>query len=1125
MNAGRRPSYNAAVPGRVVSRRFVGREHELALIQSAVAASASGSATTVLVAGGAGMGASRLIDESLERAAARPHAPLVLRGRSNGPADPPWSAVLDALAPAIAARPREELEALLRRDARPILVGLPVMATLAARMPEPRSSALEDPERRQPRALEALFRWLGRLAAERPVLLVLEDLQWADAATRAFATFVARIARDERITLVLTYQPDRLTREHPLRENLAVIEAGLRPPVRVDLAPLARREIAGLIEGIEGERPSASIVVLVAERSAGSPLVVEELVAARRELRNTSLTGSLAELVAARLARRSPECRRILRLLAPAERPMDRARLARAAAAYEELLAAERPGRSGGGPPRSATGPRRGTEHLDQDLAAGLEEALEHGFVTAEAGDRLRIRHELVARAVVADLLPPHVSRFHAALARAFADVPIVAAVHWRAAYVPAEARRAGIEAGRHATRQEAPQDALAAFELALGMPVPVPPAADVIQATDAGDVVTATEAGAPGDDVEPVVELAQLAAEAAYASLRPTRAVAYAESALAALGERRDRLARAVLEGRLGRYRLAAGDGQGATAALRRAAEAAPPGASIERARILALLAQERMIAGAFRDAERAAVEALEIAAVIGDAAEPEAIHATTTLAVIRGWGDDPEAAVPLLRDAAERARALGLVEEWWRAGANMAVVLEVLGRPAEAIEEAFRSMAEAESNDLGAVYGNLMGGNVAGILVDVGRWAEARELCLRALDWSPAGIPFVNAILNLVIVETESEAGEEAGRLLGRILVELETGGDLQFAVPAYQATASYALWSGDLADARRAAERGWARLRGSEDWVLVARMAATALEVEAAIVAEALERRRIGDVAASRERANRILADAEAAVARARAVDVVAAAREPEASLATARAFHARLQGRDDPARWVSLAERLHELGDPYREARARWHQAEAILGGAIAGPGGPRDRTDARLVRADAREPLMAAVSLAFGLRARPLLRRLRELAGRALITFPPEAESLLDEPAPVPSGPRAGVSPGPVPDATVPDAAPVAARPPAGGGDTFGLSKRELEVLALIAKGRTNREIGDRLFISQKTVGVHVGNILAKLGVSGRVEAAAVAIRLGLEDGSEAPRGSGTPPGSGTPRSR
>jgi len=72
-----------------------------------------------------------------------------------------------------------------------------------------------------------------------------------------------------------------------------------------------------------------------------------------------------------------------------------------------------------------------------------------------------------------------------------------------------------------------------------------------------------------------------------------------------------------------------------------------------------------------------------------------------------------------------------------------------------------------------------------------------------------------------------------------------------------------------------------------------------------------------------------------------------------------------------------------------------------------------------------------------------------------------------------------------------------------AEPPPG--DTFGLSRREREVLVQLAQGRTNREIGERLFISQKTVGVHVGNILSKLGVSGRVEAAAVAIRLGLTE--------------------
>ncbi len=1064
------------MPGRVVSRRFIGREPDLARFDAAIAAAAGGMATAVVVSGTAGIGVSRFLDEGLVRVTASSAAPLVLRGRAHGPADPPWQSVLDALAPLFATRPQAELEGLLRGDARPILADLPGLAALAASVPAPAHSALADPERRQPRALEAMLRWLGRVAAERSIVLVLEDLHAADAATRAMATFFARTAKHERIALVLSYQPDRLLRDHPLRGNLAVIDAGLRPPVRIHLAPLARRDIAALIEGIEGERPSASIVVLVAERSAGSPLVVEELISARRELRNATLTSTLSDLVAARLARRAPECRRVLRLVATADRPMDQARLARAAQVFEEQ-------RAGHLPPRSSTGPRHRGDSLDADLAAGLDEAVEHGLVRQSDDGLIHIRHELITQAVIADLLPAQVPRYRTALARAFEDEPVVAAHHWLAAHRLAEARSAAIAAGRRAMRLEAPEDALAAFETALELPAPADPE--------------------PGDDP---AELAQLAAEAAYASMRPLRAVAYAESARAALGERRDRMAWAVLEGRLGRYRLAAGDPAGATTAFRRAADTVPPEASVERARILALLAQERMIAGAFADAERAADRALELARMLGASAEPEAIHALTTLATIYGWGGRPEAAPDMLREAQRRAEALGLAEERWRATANLTSVLELLGRPSEAVDETFRGMAWAAGHDLDAVYGNLLAGNVAGVLVEIGRWVEARELSLRALDWSPAGIPFVAAILNLVIVEIDTEAGEEAGLLLGRILVELETGGDLQFAVPAYQATAAYAMWSGDLADARRAAERGWARLRGTEDWVLVARMASTALEVESAIVADARDRRRIGDMAASRERANRILAEAEAAVARVRAEGDVLGSSEPEACLAMARAFHARLMGRDDPANWADLAVRWHALGDPYREARARWRQAETILGAAIAGPGGNRDRTDARLVRVDAREPLVEAVRLATGLRARPLLRRLSDLAGRAMIPLSPEVDALLAEPAAPPSPVTAAVAAEPLADAplAIVHAQPHAAGAPTASQDTFGLSRRELEVLGLIAQGRTNREIGDRLFISQKTVGVHVGNILAKLGVSGRVEAASVAIRLGLE---------------------
>jgi DNA-binding CsgD family transcriptional regulator len=167
-------------------------------------------------------------------------------------------------------------------------------------------------------------------------------------------------------------------------------------------------------------------------------------------------------------------------------------------------------------------------------------------------------------------------------------------------------------------------------------------------------------------------------------------------------------------------------------------------------------------------------------------------------------------------------------------------------------------------------------------------------------------------------------------------------------------------------------------------------------------------------------------------------------------------------------------------------------------------------------DARVARAEARPALLASAELAAELGAIPLLRELHELAARVLIPgrdLPPLPSS-----ATVTTFEDAREEPGASLVAAASDGAVRRdgdQRPPrltvvpgfAAAGpserDTFGLSPRERDVLALIARGRTNREIGTELFISERTVGVHVGRVLAKLAVSGRVEAAAVAIRLGL----------------------
>jgi len=171
---------------------------------------------------------------------------------------------------------------------------------------------------------------------------------------------------------------------------------------------------------------------------------------------------------------------------------------------------------------------------------------------------------------------------------------------------------------------------------------------------------------------------------------------------------------------------------------------------------------------------------------------------------------------------------------------------------------------------------------------------------------------------------------------------------------------------------------------------------------------------------------------------------------------AERATWDAERTRLEGVSDPAAWQAAAEVWQDLGWPHRAAYAWWRRAEALLSA-----GRPRPAAAA----------LQAAAAAADG--HAPLLAEIRTLAQRARIPLrtPP------DTPAEPPHRP---VAPAP-----------------------YRLTERELAVLRLLADGYTNAQIGAELFISPKTTSVHVTSILRKLGVTGRVQAAAVAERAGL----------------------
>jgi DNA-binding CsgD family transcriptional regulator len=178
-----------------------------------------------------------------------------------------------------------------------------------------------------------------------------------------------------------------------------------------------------------------------------------------------------------------------------------------------------------------------------------------------------------------------------------------------------------------------------------------------------------------------------------------------------------------------------------------------------------------------------------------------------------------------------------------------------------------------------------------------------------------------------------------------------------------------------------------------------------------------------------------------------------------------LAMAGAEEQRLRGSDDAARWASVAEQWRSIGLPYEESYARYRCASAHLSGV-----GGRSAT----ARLRAGEELRAAHAIVMRLRAEPLSNEIQNLARSAHLD--------LD-----------------LTDAEVQESIEAVTPNP------FGLTGREREILQLIALGRTNGEIGDELFISRRTAAVHVSNILRKLGVSNRVEAATVAHRQMTHD--------------------
>jgi DNA-binding NarL/FixJ family response regulator len=966
---------------------LVGRRAELDRLEGVLEHAATGDAGVVLVEGEAGVGKTRLLAELREVATERGMRTLVGHCLDLGAAPPPYLPFSEAFGRLAGTEPELADE---------MLAAFPAVARLLPG--RARGTAVVDGrEDRVDRGelFEAVLGALAWLAEHEPVLLIVEDLHWADQATRDLLGFLfSRLGRD-RLALVASLRSDDLHRRHPLRPTLA--EWSRLPAVdRLTLEPMPPADLRRFVRVLHPEPMPEQDVASIVARADGNAFFAEELVAAVEQMDMQHLPWQLADLLLVRLDRIDDDSRRVVQAAAVAGRRVT-----------HELLA----------------------QVVDvTDIDAAIREAVDaHILEPTMSGRGYRFRHALLGEAVYEDLLPGERTRLHAAYAKALADGDGPAAElarHARASRDFATAYAASVRAGNEAMTVAAPQEAMQHFQTALELAEHAPGGAD--------------------DPACLVIDLV----DATVAAGRSHRGLRLAREALWGLppdapGQSRARILYA--------YAMAAIAGDTEEDALAATSEAMdlvaddPP--SKFRARLAALHAHCAYVMGNEAESQRLAMAALELAEQVG--AHDAVADARATLALLQRRLGAPDDAKAQLRAVADEARQAGQLSAELRSLYSLANLYLDLG-DLDAAQRTFEEGARraAEEGRPWTTFG-MEARAVAALLRYVrGDWDGA----LRATDVTgEAPPPVPEALLASIAMMVRAGRGEDVLDLLGKVRPWWYRDG-LATLYSTFAALSTYEQHGrADEAlalidDAVAMVTKLW-----QNPWLLArTRLSALGIAVLAAAAQDAPAPRRSELATAGA----RLLADGRTSL---------------EKGLPKGRklgpeglAWQARLEAEAARLRWLTGVDAPAE-----DELVAAWQRTvDAFDYGDVVELTRSRARL-ATVLRAAGRSAEAAAAAdeartAARAMGAEPMLAEIRALGTTR---------------------------------------APLAA----SNGGTATLTARESEVLALLVHGRSNREIARQLYISEKTVSVHVSNLLAKLGVRSRLEAAALARREGLVD--------------------
>ncbi|MGW0611720.1 helix-turn-helix transcriptional regulator [Streptomyces sp. NPDC002788] len=694
----------------------------------------------------------------------------------------------------------------------------------------------------------------------------------------------------------------------------------------------------------------------------------------------------------------------------------------------------------------------------EDDLIEALRAAVNASILTpAPGGDGYRFRHSLVREAVSDDLLPGERSRLNRRYAEALETDPALVpadqratrlASYWYHAHDAAKALPAVLDASVEARRRHAYAEQLRLLERAMELWDTAPEAVRrTLRPVDCAEVYPPPppeRRGGTPSGCHPAAALRHLdlLAEAAVAGRlcgERERALQITKRALRLLDEEADPLRAAWFWTQ--RSRLVQGLARGDGWKEIATAQELVRGLppSVVHAEVLATAAHWSMLHEPGPEALTAAERAVEYARMVG--ADDIESNARLTLGGLMVEAGQIDAGLAHMYDVRDEVVARGLAAIVGRSHVNLPSALEGVGRSEEAVGMLREGLRLTRTMGLRDAEAWIWS-NLAESLISLGRWDEAAEAAGNAQRRGQTAGPHGSGANSLAFLGLARGRVPEAARHLAEGRAAFGPHDPMpQHDLPLACLTIAVAVAEGRLADARAELAR---TLKsgfppGTQRYAWPLLLEAATAEADARALP------------AARDGREEVLDAVFSAVKRLTTHAPVWLAHEQ-----WVRAELHRAAGRSTPDIWSHVVTAFEPLDRPYDLARVRHRLAESLLAG-----GGEDDR-------ARATELLRLVHAVARHLGARPLADAAGALAQRARLPLTPALEPASADPA-----------------------------------GTLGLTSRERDVLRLVAAGHTNRRIAQELFISPKTASVHVSNILAKLGVSGRGEAAALAHRLGL----------------------